>query len=131
MCIHTRIIKTLLGTGPEGRRANNCAAPASYTNSSGEIGSPCVQVLETPGQKALALMAVINCEANRAAITGGATANNIPTAGFATFFMHEAVPTTGPSSNRNLVGEMIGFANLVGGGVSNRPPIFNNVQLYR
>jgi hypothetical protein len=75
-------------------------------------------------------MAVINCEANSAAITGGATANNIPTAGFVTFFMNEPVPTTGPTSSRNLVGEMIGFANSTGGtGV--RPPIFNDVQLYR
>jgi hypothetical protein len=37
-------------------------------------------------------MAVINCEANSAAITGGQTADNIPTAGFVTFFMNEPVP---------------------------------------
>ena len=83
-----------------------------------------------PGRRLL-YIAVINCEANSALITGGATADNIPTAGFATFFMNEPVPTTGPASSRNLVGEMIGFANLVGGGVGVKPPIFNNVQLYR
>ena len=48
------------------------AAPPPYNNNRGEIGSPCVRVSETPSQGgALLYMAVINCEANSAAITGG------------------------------------------------------------
>ena len=126
------INQNLVGDWSRGTLSNNYAAPPPYDNTRGEIGSPlCAGVGTAQSGRRLLYMAVINCEANSAAITGGQTADNIPTAGFVTFFMNEPVPTTGPASSRNLVGEMIGFANLVGGGVGVKPPVFTNVQLYR
>ena len=76
-------------------------------------------------------IAIINCEAQSGSITGGATADNIPVAGYASFFINQPVPTTGSASTRNLVGEMIGFSNLTGGGTGVAATVFNDVQLYR
>lgn len=122
----------LVGDWSRGTLSNNYAAPPPYNNNRGEIGTPlCAGVGNAlPGRRVIH-SAVINCEANSPSITPGQTADKIPTAGFVAFFMNEQVPTTGPASTRNLVGEFIGFSNLSGGGVGNKPPIFRDVQLYR
>jgi hypothetical protein len=65
----------------------------------------------------LLTIAVTNCEAEQSLISGGATANNIPVAGLANFFLTEPVTTSG----RNVVGEMIGFAGTSGGAVDVKP----------
>ena len=102
-------------------------------NTKGETGdSLCAPGGTTtqPGRRVMQI-AVINCEAQSTLITGGATATDIPVAGYASFFVNEPVPTTGAASNRNLIGEMIGFASVTGGGTGVAATVFNDVQLYR
>lgn len=70
-------------------------------------------------------VAVINCLAQSGAIGGGQTANNIPVAGFAKFFMTQPIGALGPSNNY-LYGEMVGQVNL-----NDNIAIMNEVQLYR
>ena len=96
----------------------------------GENGQPLCVGNALAGRRAMQI-AVINCEAQSALITGGATATNIPAAGYATFFLNEPVPTTGSASTRNLIGEMVGFSDLSGGGTGVKATVFRDVQLYR
>jgi Flp pilus assembly protein TadG len=69
-------------------------------------------------------VAVINCLAQANLITGGNTAQNIPVAAFAKFFMTQPVGVES-SSSKYLYGEMTGFVTL------NDTTILNQVQLYR
>jgi len=111
--------------------ANNYAfSTSSYTNKMGENGQPLCVGNALAGRRAMQI-AVINCEAQSAAITGGATADNVPAAGYATFFLNEPVPTTGSASTRNLIGEMVGFSDLTGAGTGIKATVFRDVQLYR
>jgi Flp pilus assembly protein TadG len=103
---------------------------SSYTAKMGEKGTPLCVGGAVAGRRAMQI-AVINCEAQSALITGGATATNIPAAGYATFFLNEPVPTTGSASTRNLIGEMVGFSDLSGGGTGIKATVFRDVQLYR
>ena len=114
--------------------ANNYAFSTPYTNKMGETGQPLCSIAHgltgQAGRRAMQI-AVINCEAQSALITGGATATNIPAAGYATFFLNEPVPTTGAASTRNVIGEMVGFSDLSGGGTGIKATVFRDVQLYR
>jgi Flp pilus assembly protein TadG len=123
------INNNLVADWGRGTSANNYApAPGS---GSGENGQPICYGSGTTGRR-LTYVAVINCLANASAITGGATAQNVPTADFATFFMMQPIPTSGgPTSQRNLTGEIIGFSDLNGGGTGIKATVFNDVQLYR
>jgi hypothetical protein len=104
----------------------------SYTSAMGENGQAlCAGVGTAQTKRRVMEIAVINCEAQHDLITGGATATNIPVAGYASFFITESIPTTGSASSRNVLGEMIGFSNLGGGGTGVAATVFNDVQLYR
>lgn len=120
----------LVSNWSRGTLSNNWAAPPPYSKNTGENGQPlCSGASTGKAGRRVIYMAVINCMTQ--SIPNGATANNIPTAGFASFFLTEPVLTTGPAANRNLVGEMIGFADMNGGGVGLKATVFNDVQLYR
>jgi hypothetical protein len=127
------INNTFVGGWSRGTAANawNPGLP-TYSAIKGENGQPlCAGVGNgVPGRRVMEI-AIINCEAQSALISGGATANDIPVAGYASFFINESVSTTGSAATRNLVGEMIGFSNLGGGGTGVAATIFNDVQLYR
>jgi Flp pilus assembly protein TadG len=119
------------GTGGAGGNNWSPGPPTHpYSNEKGETGAPLCSGSGVSGRRVMDI-AVINCEAQSSSITGGATATNIPVAGYASFFINEPVPTTGSASTRNVVGEMIGFTTLTGGGVGVAPTVFNDVQLYR
>ena len=42
-----------------------------------------------------------------------------------------AISTTGAASDRNLIGEMVGFSDLTGAGTGIKATVFRDVQLYR
>jgi Flp pilus assembly protein TadG len=73
----------------------------------------------------LIFAAIINCSAQTAAgkITGGATADNIPVAGFGKFFLSQPV---GADGTNYIYGEMSGLV-----GINDEVKILNQVQLYR
>jgi len=66
---------------------------------------------------------VINCLAHAAQITGGSTANNIPVARFATYFLTQPV---GDDGTNYVYGEFSGVATQ-----NNGVRILDQVQLYR
>jgi Flp pilus assembly protein TadG len=73
------------------------------------------------------VVAVINCLAHSAQMTGGSTANNIPVAAFAKYFVTRPVGDGSDGTNNNYVyGEFTGFATRSDGVV-----ILDQVQLYR
>jgi hypothetical protein len=100
----------------------------SYTNKMGETGQPLCGVSPVEGRRVMQI-AVINCVAR--GIPPGGTADGIPVAGYASFFINEPVPTTGAASDRNLIGEMVGFSDLTGAGSGIKATVFRDVQLYR
>lgn len=108
-----------------GTATNNYAPGPS--NEDGETGTPyCAGVSNAVSGRRKIYMAVIDCIANSGALNaGGQTANNVPVAGYAKFFMTESVPTTGAASARNLVGELFGLVTQADNVVR------LNVQLYR
>jgi Flp pilus assembly protein TadG len=94
-----------------------------------EKGAP---VCSTPGigpsatqtDRRLIFAAVINCLAN-GPFGGGQTANNVPVAGFAKFFMTQPVGVD-PNTPNAVIGEMSGLV-----GLNDDVKILNQVQLYR
>jgi hypothetical protein len=72
--------------------------------------------------------AVVNCLAQSSLITGGSTANNIPVAGFAKFFMTQPVGADSTPNSSTVYGEMTGLVtSLDNVKIEN----LNQVQLYR
>jgi Putative Flp pilus-assembly TadE/G-like len=95
-----------------------------------ESGSPqCAGTsvgVATPDRRNI-VVAVINCLAHAAQITGGSTANNIPVAAFAKYFVTRPVGDGSDGTNNNYVyGEFTGFATRSDGVV-----VIDQVQLYR
>jgi Flp pilus assembly protein TadG len=134
--VYTYEIKNNLMADPSRGTANTTPPndykfSSPYTNQMVETGQPlCAGNTAVAGRRTMQI-AVINCEAQAAKITGGATATDIPAAGYATFFLNEPVPTTGTASDRNLIGEMVGFSDLTGAGTGIKATVFRDVQLYR
>jgi Flp pilus assembly protein TadG len=91
-----------------------------------ETGSPLcagtANAVASPDRRNI-VVAVINCLAHSAQITGGSTANNIPVAAFAKYFITRPV---GDDGTNNVYGEFTGFATRSDGVV-----ILDQVQLYR
>jgi hypothetical protein len=118
--------------GPDGSRPDNTAG-----NKNSENGAPLcagagngVDTSTGATDRRVIFAAVINCEAQSAKITGGATADNIPVADFAKFFMTQPVgevsdPNT-PIDGNSLYGEMTGTISSL-----DKVVIMNQVQLYR
>lgn len=106
------------------RSANTGVSPAG----NGESGTPyCagsgVDTSTGGADRRVIKVAVVNCLAQSGSITGGSTANNIPVAGFAKFFLTQPI---GADSTEYLYGELSGLV-----GLNDHVRILNQVQLYR
>jgi Flp pilus assembly protein TadG len=105
--------------------------PATCTSPNWETGSPQCAVgtgVATPDRRNI-VVAVINCLAQTAAgkMGGGSTANNVPVAAFAKYFITRPVGDRSDGTNNSYVyGEFTGFATRKDGIV-----ILDQVQLYR
>jgi Flp pilus assembly protein TadG len=110
--------------------ANNLVGESSQYNkpacTNPETGNPSCAgastAVATPDRRNI-VVAVINCLAQSGLMGGGATANNVPTAGFAKYFITQPV---GDDGTQYLYGEFTGFATQIDG-----ITILDQVQLYR
>jgi hypothetical protein len=122
-----------IANGLVGDWSGNSLANTSGHTGNGESGPPlCAAANNVSGvdistggrDRRIIFVAIINCLAQSALITGGQTANNVPVAEFGKYFITQPVNADG--TNSYLYGEMTG---LVGPGDNVR--ILNQVQLYR
>jgi hypothetical protein len=108
-------------------------ANTSGHTGNGESGAPlCAAASGVSGvdtstggrDRRIIFVAIINCLAQSAHITGGQTANNVPVAEFGKYFITQPVNADG--TNSYLYGEMTGLV-----GLGDNVRILNQVQLYR
>ena len=86
--------QNLVGNWSRGTLSNNYAAPPPYNNNRGEIGSPLCAGVGTAVIGVCFTWPSLTAKRMEPNYRRG-NCNNIPTAGFVTFFMNEPVPTTG------------------------------------
>jgi Flp pilus assembly protein TadG len=101
---------------------NSSGCPVEHRETGKPLCAGTSTAVATPDRRNI-VVAVINCRAHSAQMTGGSTANNIPVAAFAKYFVTRPV---GDDGTNDVYGEFTGFATRADGVV-----ILDQVQLYR